>query len=107
MHPNFLPPNLDHLTEPSAGVAAKNLGLEYAPAMVGFEFKERRCYPVLEGIVCFRKDKSTIIDAAAAFEFEKQRKLQDKKSERSIKNWSKLCMSLMHRERLFKEYLGK
>ncbi|KAI5996749.1 hypothetical protein EDC04DRAFT_2872333 [Pisolithus marmoratus] len=63
--PSMLPGGALTPNDSVKGVAkiARKLGFDYAEAMTGFEFKKRRAYPVLEGIVAAAENEGVIVEA--------------------------------------------
>lgn len=59
-----LPPGTVHLGFPRIFNIAKKLNVDYAPAMVGFEFKNGRSYPLYNGIVVCSEFKDMILDVS-------------------------------------------
>lgn len=57
-----LPPGTVHLRLPRLFQVAKRLGMDYAPAMVGFDYRSGRCLPVFDGIVVCTEFKSAILE---------------------------------------------
>lgn len=53
-----------HLRFPRAYSVAKRLEIDYAPAMVGFEFKNGRSYPVYDGIVVCAEFKDVLLEVS-------------------------------------------
>lgn len=51
-----------HLTFPRAFSVAKRLEIDYAPAMVGFEFRNGRSHPVFDGIVVCAEFKDVLLE---------------------------------------------
>lgn len=51
-----------HLSFPRAYSVAERLGIDSAPAMVGFEFKNGRSYPVYDGIVVCAEFKDVLLE---------------------------------------------
>lgn len=51
-----------HLRLPRVFAVAKRLNIDYAPAMVGFEFKNGQSYPVFDGIVVCSEFKDAILE---------------------------------------------
>lgn len=60
-----LPPGTVHLRFPRLVPVAKKLGINFAPAMVGFEFRNGRSIPVYEGIVVCTEFKEVILEVIA------------------------------------------
>lgn len=57
-----LPPGTVHLRFPRIFAIAKRLEIDYAPAMVGFEFRNGRSIPVYDGIVVCSEFKNAILE---------------------------------------------
>ncbi|KAG2583986.1 hypothetical protein PVAP13_6KG255700 [Panicum virgatum] len=57
-----LPPGTVHLRLPRLFQVAKRLGIDYAPAMVGFDYRNGRCLPVFDGIVVCTEFKQAILE---------------------------------------------
>ncbi|KAG8855729.1 hypothetical protein FRB96_006773 [Tulasnella sp. 330] len=108
--PSMLPNGAVHLpcidVGSVKGIAkvARKLGVDFAEAVVGFEFKQRRAIPILDGIVVASENEDALLQAywetAQANEERERRKKQD----RVVKRWQKLIHGLRVRERLMKEY---
>ncbi|KAF2295439.1 hypothetical protein GH714_032933 [Hevea brasiliensis] len=95
-----LPPGTVHLRLPRVFRVAKRLEVDYAPAMVGFEFKSGRSVPVFEGIVVCAEFKDAILEAYA--EEEERRETEEKKihEAQAISRWYQLLSSIVTRQRL-------
>ncbi|KAH7885453.1 hypothetical protein F5I97DRAFT_2033703 [Phlebopus sp. FC_14] len=102
--PSMLPEGAVHI--PFKGVAkiAKKLGLDYAEAVTGFEFKKRRAYPVLEGIVVAAENENVIVEAYLETEHDAEEKARAKRLDRVCKRWVRLIQGLRLRDRLQKQY---
>ena len=57
-----LPPGTVHIRLPRVFNVAKKLEIDYAPAMVGFEFRNGRSYPIYDGIVVCSEFKRVILE---------------------------------------------
>ncbi|KAF5960405.1 hypothetical protein HYC85_001614 [Camellia sinensis] len=93
-----LPPGTVHLRLPRVAPVAKRLDIDFAPAMVGFEFRNGRSLPVFEGIVVCAEFKDAILEAYA--EEEERREAEEKKRSeaQAILRWYQLLSSiLVHR----------
>ncbi|KAL6862447.1 hypothetical protein ACP4OV_016788 [Aristida adscensionis] len=99
-----LPPGTVHLRLPRLFRVAKRLGIDYAPAMVGFDYRSGRCLPVFDGIVVCTEFKSTILEAYA--EEEEQRQVEERKQEaaQALSRWYQLLCSIVTRQRLKDSY---
>uniref|UniRef100_A0A1J3J9U5 DNA repair protein complementing XP-C cells-like protein n=1 Tax=Noccaea caerulescens TaxID=107243 RepID=A0A1J3J9U5_NOCCA len=99
-----LPPGTVHIRIPRIFSVAKRFGIDYAPAMVGFEYRSGRATPVFEGIVVCTEFKDTILEAYA----EEQEKREDEERRRNeaqaASRWYQLLLSILTRERLKNQY---
>ncbi|XVE72231.1 hypothetical protein DITRI_Ditri11bG0022800 [Diplodiscus trichospermus] len=95
-----LPPGTVHLRLPRIFSVAKRLEIDYAPAMVGFEFRNGRAAPVFDGIVVCTEFKDAILEAYA--EEEERRVAEEKKRNeaQAITRWYQLLSSIITRQKL-------
>ncbi|KAH9315907.1 hypothetical protein KI387_024534 [Taxus chinensis] len=99
-----LPPGTVHLRMPRLVPIAKKLGIDFAPAMVGFEFRNGRSVPIFEGIVVCKEFRNTILQAYS--EEEEIREIEEKKrnEHQAISRWNQLLRSIATRQRLRNDY---
>ncbi|XWS75588.1 hypothetical protein CRYUN_Cryun01aG0103500 [Craigia yunnanensis] len=99
-----LPPGTVHLRLPRVFSVAKRLEIDYAPAMVGFEFRNGRAAPVFDGIVVCTEFKDAILEAYA--EEEERRVAEEKKRNeaQAISRWYQLLSSIVTRQKLNSYY---
>ncbi|KAG4191210.1 hypothetical protein ERO13_A07G078100v2 [Gossypium hirsutum] len=99
-----LPPGTVHLRLPRVFVVAKRLEIDYAPAMVGFEFRNGRAVPVYDGIVVCTEFKDAILEAYAEEE-ERRAAVEKKRTEaQAISRWYQLLSSVITRQKLNSYY---
>ena len=48
---------------PRLGPICKKLGVDYAPAMTGFDIRGGRSVPTIEGVVICKEDEATVLEA--------------------------------------------
>jgi len=103
----MLPKGAVHL--PFKGIAkiARSLGFDYAEAVTGFEFKKRRAFPVIEGVVVARENEAALLDAYWEAEQDAKEKARVKQEERVLKQWTRLVQGLRIRQRLQEQYATK
>ncbi|GLU10667.1 hypothetical protein SLE2022_274530 [Rubroshorea leprosula] len=95
-----LPPGTVHLRLPRIFTVAKRLEIDYAPAMVGFEFRQGRAVPIYEGIVVCAEFKDAILEAFAE-EDERRRAEEKKRNEaQALSRWYQLLSSVVTRQKL-------
>lgn len=102
--PSMLPDGAAHVPHKGSAKVAKELGIDYAEAITGFEFRQRRAIPVISGIVVARDAAEVVEEAVLArahADFEKE---QEKQRERVLKRWKKLIQGLRIRQRLQASY---
>ncbi|CDP01628.1 unnamed protein product [Coffea canephora] len=95
-----LPPGTVHLRLPRVTLVAKRLEIDFAPAMVGFEFRNGRSVPVFEGIVVCAEFKDAILEA---YEEEEERRVAEEKRRneaQALSRWYQLLSSIITRQRL-------
>ncbi|XP_047313317.1 DNA repair protein RAD4 [Impatiens glandulifera] len=99
-----LPPGTVHLRLRFVHLVAKRFEIDYAPAMVGFEFRNGRSFPVFEGIVVCAEFKEVILEAYA--EQEERRMLEEKKRNeaQAASRWYQLLSSIITRQKLNNRY---
>lgn len=99
-----LPPGTVHIRLPRVFSVAKRLEIDYAPAMVGFEFRNGRSYPIYDGIVVCSEFKDVILEAyneeAERMEAEERRH----REKQAISRWYQLLSSILTRQRLSSRY---
>ncbi|KAG6544886.1 hypothetical protein Mapa_013576 [Marchantia paleacea] len=101
-----IPPGTVHLRFPRLVPIVKALGIDFAPAMVGFEIRKRRSVPMYEGVVVCEEFKDVIMDAYRQEEEIRFGQLRRKREEVAIRRWRELLHSMATRERLKAAYEG-
>ncbi|KAI4320284.1 hypothetical protein MLD38_033780 [Melastoma candidum] len=95
-----IPHGTVHLRLPRAHTLAKRLEIDYAPAMVGFDFRNGRAMPVFDGIVVCSEFKEIILDAYAEEEERRNAEERKRKQAEALARWCRLVSSVLTRERL-------
>ncbi|XP_072982141.1 DNA repair protein RAD4 isoform X4 [Typha latifolia] len=101
-----VPPGAVHLRLPRLVPVAKRLEIDYAPAMVGFEFRNGRSFPIFEGIVVCAEFKDAILEAYV--EVEERRECEERKRNeaQALSRWFQLLSSIITRQRLKNSYVS-
>ncbi|KAG8966439.1 hypothetical protein FRC03_011977 [Tulasnella sp. 419] len=102
--PSMLPVGGVHLPFKGIAKVARKLGIDYAEAVVGFEFKKRKALPILDGVVIPREHESTVLEAYLEMAQAVEEKERQKKQARVMQRWKRLVTGLRIRERLAKQY---
>ena len=105
--PHMLPAGAAHIPFKNARKAAKELEIDFAEAVTGFEFHKRRAIPVISGIVVAAENEEVVLQAHWAAESAAAEKEIVKRRERCLKRWKKLIIGLRVRSRIQGEYKGK
>ncbi|KAK4701676.1 xeroderma pigmentosum group C-complementing protein, partial [Phenoliferia sp. Uapishka_3] len=102
--PSMLPAGAIHLPHKGAAKCAKALGIDYAEAVTGFEFRQRRANPILSGVVVAEEFGDLLVDAIINSQEAADEKEFAKRQERVLKRWKKLIVGLRIRQRLQASY---
>ncbi|GAA5820932.1 hypothetical protein JCM10212_000553 [Sporobolomyces blumeae] len=104
--PTMLPAGAVHLPSKVAVKCAKMLGIDYAEAIIGFEFRQRRATPTMSGVVVAEENADLLRQAILTLEQQTLEKTLLQTQDRVLKRWKKLITGLRIRQRLkgqFKE----
>jgi len=102
--PSMLPEGGTHLQIQGLGPLARKLNIDFANAVVGFDFKLGHCVPIIDGIVVATENVDLLLSKFEEFELEKFKKFMKKKEKRIMSNWRRLVKGLISRERLIEKY---
>ncbi|KAJ3259580.1 hypothetical protein HK103_002134 [Boothiomyces macroporosus] len=104
-HPNMLPVGCVHLSGPYYKRIAKSLGISFKEVVTGFEFRNRRMVPVVDGVLVFEQDAPVLKDSVQEFIVQERQKILKQKEKTIWERWRRLIMKLLLQKRLEKEYL--
>ncbi|VFQ70095.1 unnamed protein product, partial [Cuscuta campestris] len=99
-----LPPGTVHLPLPRISLVAKRLEIDYAPAMVGFDFRNGRSVPLFEGIVVCAEFKDAILEAYGEEEERRKAEERRRREAQALSKWYQLLSSIVTRQRLNNAY---
>ncbi|GAA5881496.1 hypothetical protein JCM3774_000136 [Rhodotorula dairenensis] len=102
--PSMLPAGAVHLRSKYAAKCAKELGIDFGEAIMGFEFRQRRALPVISGIVVAQEHEETLRAAVATLEQSTYERELAKQQDRVLKRWKKLIQGLRIRQRLLDQF---
>ncbi|PIL22401.1 hypothetical protein GSI_15089 [Ganoderma sinense ZZ0214-1] len=105
--PSMLPAGAAHVPFKGTAKIARQLGFDFAEAVTGFEFKKRRAFPVVTGIVIAAENESVLLEAYWEAEQDAETKRQAKRQEQVLKRWTKLVQGLRIRQRLIEQYADR
>jgi xeroderma pigmentosum group C-complementing protein len=98
--PSMVPEGGFHLQHPQGVRAATLLGIDYAEAVTGFEFKGRQGHAVFQGIVAALEYQDALIQVLEAFGDEEIQALEEKRTLRALSMWKRLLLRLRIKERV-------
>ncbi|KAH7097516.1 Rad4-domain-containing protein, partial [Auriculariales sp. MPI-PUGE-AT-0066] len=102
--PSMLPAGAVHITHKGTAKIARQLGVDFAEAVTGFEFKKRKANPIITGIVVASENEDAVLEAYWASVADSEEKERAKRQDRVLKRWTRLVHGLRIRERLLKQY---
>ncbi|OCH87725.1 Rad4-domain-containing protein [Obba rivulosa] len=102
--PSMLPEGAAYVPYKGAAKIARQLGFDFAEAVTGFEFKKRRAFPLVTGVVVAAENEQALLEAYWEFEHDAEEKRRAKRHEQAIKRWIKLVQGLRIRQRLQEQY---
>ncbi|XP_024536390.1 DNA repair protein RAD4 [Selaginella moellendorffii] len=102
-----IPPGTVHLALPRVTPVVQMLGIDFAPAMVGFEIRQGRSVPVFQGVVVCDEFKDAILQVYRAEEERREAQLREKTEAQAALRWRQLLRSMVTRERLRAAYEDK
>lgn len=94
---DLLPGGCVYLEQPRLGATAKRLGIDFAPAMVGFERRNRRTVPAFRGVVVCKEFSESLLLAHTQLERERELKLERKRSAVLYRHWREMVRGLVMR----------
>ncbi|KAL9546630.1 hypothetical protein MBANPS3_006570 [Mucor bainieri] len=102
--PEMLPLGAAHI--PIKGIAklAKKLGIDYADAVVDFEFVKMRAVPVMDGIIVAEQEKWILLEAWEEHEQQEAVKAITKQEKEVYVRWRKLIKSVLIKARVDQAY---
>ena len=102
--PSMLPAGGAHIPYTGAAKAAKRLGVSYADAITGFDFKKFRSTPRIQGIVVPAESESAVLDAYWETEQAAAEKQRVKRQEHALAAWRRLILALSIAKRVQTQY---
>ncbi|KAK3902278.1 hypothetical protein C8A05DRAFT_44265 [Staphylotrichum tortipilum] len=99
--PSMVPPGGVHMAHARAAQAAFILGVDYAPALTGFEFRGKHGTAVLNGVVVPEEAAEgvwAVIEGLVDMDAEEE---QERRTRRALRMWSRLLKGLRIRERIW------
>lgn len=98
--PSMVPKGGVHLPYPDAARAARLLGVDYADAVTGFEFRGRQGTAVVKGIVVALEYHEAVEAIVEGFKDEARQAEEDRRSIAALRMWKRLMIGLRIKERV-------
>ena len=99
--PSMVPLGGVHVIQEQAARAAFILGIDYAPALTGFQFKGRHGTAVLNGIVVAKENEEAVRAVIAGLSDVERELEEERRSMAVLKMWRRFLMVLRIRERIW------
>lgn len=99
-----IPRGAVHLKLPRIDTLARDLGVDFAPAVIGFEVKNGKTYPKMDGIVVNASAQELLLDAHAHLQQTTIEQAIAKNQKIVLKRWEKLTKRLLLQNRLNEDY---
>jgi xeroderma pigmentosum group C-complementing protein len=101
---HMCPEGAVHVPFRSAVRVCKKLEIDFAEAVVGFEFGHRMAIPVISGVVIAEENHDLVMEEVAKEEAERARKEDEKKRKEVLSVWRKFLMGMRIVERIKTDY---
>ncbi|KAK3946849.1 Rad4 transglutaminase-like domain-containing protein [Pseudoneurospora amorphoporcata] len=101
---HMCPEGAVHVPYRGAMRVCKRLGIDYAEAVVDFEFGHRMAVPVIQGVVIAEGHHDQVMEELAKDEAEKKRKEDEKRRKAALGMWRKFLMGMRIVERIKQDY---
>ncbi|KAL6233135.1 hypothetical protein BDW75DRAFT_232235 [Aspergillus navahoensis] len=98
--PSMVPPGGVHIRHLDAARAARILGIDYADAVTGFNFKGRHGSAIVQGVVVADEYREAVEEVLKALEEEKLQSEQEKRAGEVLRAWKHLMLKLRIAERV-------
>ena len=97
---SMVPAGGSHIMHPETARAARVLGIDYAQAVTGFDFKGRHGTAVINGAVVASECCQAVNEVIEGFDDEKAQEEEVRKSVEALRAWKRLLTGLRVRERI-------
>lgn len=101
---HMCPQGAVHVPYRGAVRVCKRLGIDYAEAVVDFEFGHRMAVPVIQGVVIAEEYHDQVMEEIAKDEAERSRKEDEKRRKVALGMWRKMLLSMRIADRIERDY---
>ncbi len=98
--PSMVPAGGVHIPHQKAGIAARILGIDFADAVTGFEFRGRHGTAVVKGVVVAGEFDEAVMAVIDAYADEERQLVEDKRKLLVLRMWKKFMVGLRIKERV-------
>ncbi|KAJ8109491.1 hypothetical protein ONZ43_g6121 [Nemania bipapillata] len=101
---HMCPEGAVHVPYRGAVRVCKRLEIDFAEAVVGFEFGHRMAVPVIQGVVIAQENYERLVEELERYEAEKARKEDEKRRTTALSTWRRFLMGLRIADRIRQDY---
>ncbi|PFH60042.1 hypothetical protein XA68_11526 [Ophiocordyceps unilateralis] len=101
---HMCPEGAVHIPYRGAVRVCKRLGVDFAEAVVGFEFGNRMAVPVIQGVVVAVEHRERVMEELASDEAQRARREDEKRRKAALGKWRRFIMGLRIAERIRLDY---
>ncbi|RMD44031.1 hypothetical protein DV735_g1077, partial [Chaetothyriales sp. CBS 134920] len=105
--PSMIPAGAIHVRHPLAAKAARVLGIDYADAVTGFEFKGRHGTAVIDGVVVSGKHRVAIVTVTVGLQSQASDEADRQRSRVLLAIWKKWLTALRIKSQIAADYGGR
>lgn len=98
--PSMVPPGAVHIKMPGAARAARLLGIDFADAVTGFEFRGRRGTAIFGGVVVAQEYQEALEEVLKSFADEKERAALEARTAEVLRFWRLFLVKLRIADRV-------
>ncbi|MCJ1436032.1 hypothetical protein MMC27_005410 [Xylographa pallens] len=98
--PSMVPSGGAYIAHADTARAARILGIDYADAVTGFEFKGRFGTAVIKGAVIAKEYQEAVEEVIGGFEYERAEAEENRRSMEALRMWRRFLAGLRIRERI-------
>ncbi|KAF3263651.1 hypothetical protein TWF192_005926 [Orbilia oligospora] len=102
--PSMVPVGAVHVPWGNAVRLSKKLGIEFAEAVTGFDFKNKRAVPRTEGVLCSEENADVLTEACRQDDEQKRLKDDEKRQQICLALWKRFLIGLRIVERIEENY---
>ena len=101
--PSMIPPGTVHVRSSDAIAAARTIGISYADAVIGFQFKARQGIAVTRGVIVPSEYQEAMEATIEALRYQREYAAEQKRTQEALRLWKRFYKGLKIRERIMSE----